>query len=527
MRTVREWLNAFQSDCPSIIDRTRQIYGENAGILQGRRELYIKVLNTFSNAYGETEKALIVRAPGRINLLGTHIDHRGGYVNYMAIDREMILIASPREDDKVVLHNVDAERFGPREFHISEKFPPNQKVDWFEYIEQNGIPPGNWANYISAGVLYVQHLFSSVTLKGMNVAVAGDVPIGAGLSSSSTLVVTALEAVLVLNGLKIPHQEKAVRCGEAEWYVGTRGGAGDHAAMLYAKRQAIARLRFFPLQIEDVPFPAGYRVVACNSFVEHASQSIFNERIAAYEIGMMLLKKHFPQFASQLQHLRDVHSDNLSVPPSQIYRMIKTLPERISRVEVKRQLPGQAEALGHLFHSHDAPIGGYRVRGVCFFGIAECARSEFGKDMLIRGEMEAFGKLKYISHNGDRVVTHRRDGAIIPSEAHLSDFHLDSLIADLESGDDARIQSAQIPYQPGRYQCSCEELDQLVDLAKQVDGVVGAGLSGGGLGGCILVIVQEQAVDDLLKTVKRGYYDPKGLPLGTVVCSSVEGAGKF
>jgi galactokinase len=52
-------------------------------------------------------------------------------------------------------------------------------------------------------------------------------------------------------------------------------------------------------------------------------------------------------------------------------------------------------------------------------------------------------------------------------------------------------------------------------------------LSGGGLGGCVLVVVKEEAVGDLIETVKRGYYAPKGLPLGTVVCSSVEGAGAF
>ena len=523
MMIVKEWLKAFQSNSPNIIARLHHIYGENQSILQARRELYIKALSTFADAYGNTQSAQIVRAPGRINLLGTHIDHRGGYVNYVAIDRETVIVVSPREDGQVVLHNADAERFGPRAFHISEKSPPNRNTNWLDYIEQNEIVSGDWENYINAGVLYVQHLFPHIRLKGMNMAVAGDVPIAAGLSSSSTLVVTALEAALLLNGLNIPHEEKATRCGEAEWYVGTRGGAGDHAAMLYAKRQAVARLRFFPLQIEEVPFPSDYRVVVCNSFVEHMSRGIFNERIAAYEIGMMLLKKNFPQFASQLQHLRDVNPHTLEIAPSQIYRMVKTLPERMSREEIKKQLPDQTEALSHLFQMHDEPIEGYRVRGVCLFGIAECARSELCKDLLIRGEMEEFGKFKYISHDGDRIVTHRLNGEMLPWRESMSDLDLDRLIADL----DRRMQGAQIPYQSGGYRCSCEELDLLVDLAKQVDGVVGAGLSGGGLGGCVLVVVKEEAVTDLIDTVQQGYYQPKGLPLGTVVCSSVEGAGKF
>ena len=443
-----------------VLARMRQIYGEIPSILAARRKLYIKALRASAGYYGENQTAVIVRSPGRINLLGNHVDHRGGYVNYMAIDREMILVASPREDDTVLLRNADTERFGNRMFRIEEKYPFSQKkTDWLTYIEQNQITPGDWTSYISAGVLYVQHLFPDVKLKGMNLSAVGDIPIGVGLSSSSTLVVTALEAALLLNGLEIPSEEKAIRCGEAEWYVGTRGGAGDHAAMLYAKRQAIMRLRFFPLTTEKIPFPDDYRVVACNSFVEHTSRSIFNERVAAYEIGMMLLKKHLPEFANRLAYLRDVNSGHLRIPPSQIYGMVKTLPERISRQEIKCLLPKQIEALEHLFLSHDEPEEGYRVRGVCLFGIAECARSEHCKDLLINGEMEQFGKLKYISHDGDRVVTHKPDGSIIPWEEQVSDQNLDSLIADLESGEAARLQAAEILYQPGSYRCSCEELD--------------------------------------------------------------------
>ncbi len=524
--TVKEWLNAFQGNLMNVAFRMHQIYGTNNSIVETRQNLYIKALRTFATHYDENQKALIVRSPGRINLLGTHVDHRGGYVNYMAIDREMVLVASPRADDRVVLHNAD-DNFTPKTFCISEKLPASRMGNWFNYIEQNHITPGDWENYISAGTLYVQNHFPQTRLKGMNLAVAGDVPLAAGLSSSSTLVVAALEAALQLNGLEILHEEKAVRCGEAEWYVGTRGGAGDHAAMLYSQRQAVARLRFFPMMTERVPFPEGYRVVACNSFIKHTSRSIFNGRIAAYEIGMMLLKKRFPEFAERLEHLRDVNPHHLDVPPAQIYRMVKSLPERTSRATVKAQLPEQREKLEHLFLMHDEPEEGYRVRGVCLFGISECARSERCKDLLVRGDMEQFGKLKYLSHDGDRVVTHQPDGTSTPWPEGLSDESLERLIADLESGDAARVQAAQIPYQPGGYRCSCKELDLLVDLAKRVDGVVGAGLSGGGLGGCVLVVVKEEAVDDLIETVKRGYYDPKGLPLGTVVCSSVEGAGAF
>lgn len=523
--STQTWQQKIHKDDDVFRKRLEEIYGTNPDIINSRHPLYKKAIETHIRAFGQAEELIISRAPGRINLLGNHIEHRGGYVNYVAVNRETLLVASPRHDDRVVIHNANSERFTPREFSIGELLPPSKRGDWLGYIETVKLEMHDWENYIRAAILRLQDHFPDNPLKGLNIAVAGDIPIAAGLSSSSSLVVSTLEAALFFNDLEIPHLEKAEFCGLAEWYAGTRGGAGDHAAMLYAQRQAIVHLQFFPLKTEAIPLPEGYRVVACNSFVEHAPPGIFNERIATYEIGLLLVKKHFPQYASKLVHLRDLTAQNLGISTTEIYQILKSLPERMSRKDIKNALPNHEERLQILFSPHAEPQDGYRVRQVVLFGLAECARGAQCAELLKAGDIQGFGKLKYLSHNGDRQFQYTPDGQEIPINNRVTDSDIDKLIQDLNSNDEDRILQAQIFQQPGGYDCSCESLDKLVDLASRVEGVIGAGLTGGGLGGCVLVFVREDAIHSLVNTLEQEFYAPQNYQNGLLICSSVSGSG--
>jgi hypothetical protein len=138
--------------------------------------------------------------------------------------------------------------------------------------------------------------------------------------------------------------------------------------------------------------------------------------------------------------------------------------------------------------------------------------------------MEGFGKLKFCSHNGDRQFEFSPEGQGAPVDNTITDADLDQLIQDLGSGDPAKADAAQIHHQPGGYDCSCEELDLIVDLANTVDGVVGAGLAGGGLGGCVLAVVKKSAVDALIQKLNDEFYGPRNLSDGTLVCASVAGS---
>ena len=87
------------------------------------------------------------------------------------------------------------------------------------------------------------------------------------------------------------------------------------------------------------------------------------------------------------------------------------------------------------------------------------------------------------------------------------------------------MESARLYRQPGDYAVSCEELDELVDIAMSVDGVLGAGRTGAGLGGCISVLIEKDRTDEFIRVVSDGYYRPRNLPVAVEVCFPVEGAG--
>ncbi len=499
-----------------------------------------RAVQAFAQSYGSDAKPIIVRSTGRVNLLGMHVDHRGGCVNPIAI-KELFFVAEPREDDFVVMKDVATGKFPDEKFRIRECLPEQKIEDWDswchdEYEKRKDDPSVTWSNYVRAAVLYLQHLRTGddgtfdPPFRGMNVMVCGNIPRAVGLSTSSAVVVAAAEACIRINDLQIDPRELAEICGYAEWYVGTRGGSGDHAAITLARANSIAHLTSFPVSVTSLPFPQGYKVVLVNSMIEankrEGARDAFNERVASYALGFMVARDSFPQYAAKLEHLRDINPMTLEVDEAEVYRIIKSMPCVAARDEILRLLPGQANEVRQVFRSHTEPSGGYRIRQACVYGISECLRSEMAQERLETGDIEGFGELVSISHDGDR-VTKVVDGKRVAVDNGYPDRKIDSLISDLSSGDAARAESARLWRQPGGYNVSVPEIDELVDIAMASTGVVGAGLVGAGLGGSIVAIVQEAHASGLIENLAQGYYRPRNLPIRAEVVVPVQGSGIF
>ncbi|RKY68437.1 MAG: hypothetical protein DRP97_06305, partial [Candidatus Latescibacterota bacterium] len=128
-RKVSAWLHQLERPDAEIRERIAHIFGSDPALIQSRVAQYRTALEAFGKAYGMDRDVVVVRAPARINLMGVHIEHRGGWVNYMAISREIVLVAERRDDDEVVLRNVDDISYPPRAFRIKEKLPPDQRGD--------------------------------------------------------------------------------------------------------------------------------------------------------------------------------------------------------------------------------------------------------------------------------------------------------------------------------------------------------------------------------------------------------------
>jgi N-acetylgalactosamine kinase len=537
LRPISSWIKLIKDTKSTFHKKLHQIYGDNDDLKNEAAEMCLRSLEAFAERYGADRSVLIVRSAGRINLLGTHIDHRGGSVNPITV-KHMWLVVEPRDDDLVLAKNVESNDFADEQFSISQCLPAGEKiVNWDtwchdEYEKRRHDPSISWSNYIRAAVLYLQHLntkddgsFAPV-ISGMNMMVYGNIPRAAGLSSSSALVMITVEAVVRINSLDIKPADFVEHWGFAEWYVGTRGGCSDHAAIIYGRPHTILHITAFPLSVEEASLPAGYCFVLVNSNITAKKQAgardIFNSLVSSYIFGLMLIRKNFPQYADKLERLRDVNPERLAVNESQIYRMVKSLPVYAGRADVLSLLPAEKQKIHRVFRSHAEPEDGYPIRQVCLYGIAECIRAEMVPKCLRTGDMKTFGELINISHDGDR-VTQLVDGRRVPTDNSYPDERIDALIDDLESGDVKRISRAELWRQGGGYNVSLPELDILVDIALTTDGVVGAGLVGAGMGGCIVAVVEDKHARKLIENMAEQYYQPRNLPANAEIITPVGG----
>lgn len=524
-RMVSEWLSVLQSDDASVRLVLREIYGDDLALWKDRVAAYTAALERFGNLYGYDRKVVLVRAPGRINLMGRHIEHRGGTVNVMAISKEAVLVAAPNDDDVVRVSNTDPTHYPDVTFSIGDEIAHLPWADWLEYINHEHVQRlvyesgGSWVNYVKAALLRLQFQFKEQQIRGMDIVFTGNIPVAAGLSSSSAVVVATAEAAIAMNGLDVVPQDFVDLCGEGEWYVGSRGGAGDHAAMKFSRSGEVTHIGFFPFQVKgSTPFPDGYELLIANSHIKAQkmtnAKDTFNQRVASYEIGLLLLRERFPKMAAKLERLRDLHPSRLGIRPSELYNMLLALPEKLTQAEVIELLGRRhGEALQMLFKSHAEPDH-YLIRSVVLYGAAECARAELCREYLARGDMEGLGRLMQISHDGDRVAkytTGTEGWSCGTYDYSASDAYLKSLIDDLVSEEPERVSRAQLHLQPGRYACSTPEIDEMVDLSLEVPGVLGAQLSGAGLGGCIMVLVRSEAKEQLKQVLTQSFYVPRGL----------------
>jgi N-acetylgalactosamine kinase len=326
----------------------------------------------------------------------------------------------------------------------------------------------------------------------MDIAVVSDLPAAAGLSSSSAIVVATAEAIVALNSLHLSDQQFIELCGEGEWFVGSRGGFGDHAAMKYGRPGKFVHLGFHPFSVgESASLPDDYAVIIADSTLKarksEGSKDRFNAQVAAYDLSLMLLKQTYPN-----EHITDMRSLAAVRPYSKLYEMLRSLPLSASRKQLEEALPDDLHQLARLFASHADP-GAYNLRGVILYGLSEMERSERFMETLKKGAYDLVGKMMKISHNGDRI-----------GDPTISD----DLLKDLSA------QNADLALQYGAYACSVPQIDELCDLLDSTPGVLGSELVGAGLGGCIVALVKKEKAADIIDVLNNKYYAKYGVEPG-------------
>ena len=295
---------------------------------------------------------------------------------------------------------------------------------------------GHWSDYVVGTAKMLEEAGNHLT--GANLLLQGDVPMGAGLSSSASLEVVAGYALLDIAGLAIDRTKLALVCQRAEnEFVGARCGIMDQFICSQGKLGHATLLDCRSLESRLLPLPENVRLVVCNTMIKHTiSGGEYNHRRADCEAGMRLLSKHLPN----VRALRDVTQAGLE-------EWGGTLPETIFR----------------------------RCRHV----LTENSRVQQAAAALERKDTKAFGNLMRQSQQSLR-----------------NDFEV-----------------------------SCSELDLMVRLAEEAEGVYGARMTGGGFGGCTVNLVEAEYVESFKHSVAEGYEDATRLKPEIYVCSAVEGVG--
>lgn len=210
------------------------------------------------------------RAPGRVNLIGDHTDYNQLPVLPMAI-RQSVRVDFEAGSDRRILLNSDLTPETPAACAVTPGIPM--------------APAGDWRNYVYAAVAAVASELEGMGIhpRGIEGSIAGDVPLAAGLSSSSALVVAVGNALLAANGVSLPALTRMKLFARAERYVGTEGGGMDQAASIGGREGHALLIRFDPLQVIPIPVPDDWRfvVIATGTTAEKSgqAQAEYNRRV--------------------------------------------------------------------------------------------------------------------------------------------------------------------------------------------------------------------------------------------------------
>ncbi len=230
-------------------------------------------------------KPLLVKSPGRINLIGEHTDYNKGFVMPAAIDNAMYFAIGKSGNTVLGIHS----------FNYDESLV-------FENLEKESLP--SWANYFKAILQILKE--KGITINGVQCVFGGDIPIGAGLSSSAALCCGFIFGLSELFDLNISREEIAKIGQAAEHRIGLNCGLMDQYAVLFGKKDHVFRLDCQSLELKYIPFKLeNHTLVLINSNIEHqlaSADSEYNIRRASCEKVVELIAKGFPKIKS----LRDV-----------------------------------------------------------------------------------------------------------------------------------------------------------------------------------------------------------------------------
>ncbi|MGM8361055.1 galactokinase [Flavobacterium sp. ARAG 55.4] len=365
-----------------------------------------KTTSSFKETFG-AEPAKIVISPGRINIIGEHIDYNDGYVLPAAIDKVICFAFAKNNTNTSRVIALD----------LNDEF----EIDVTAEVK---LDDNSWTNYIR-GVIN-QLKINGFQFEGVNCVFSSNIPVGSGLSSSAALECGFLFGINDLFNLNIKPIDIALLGQKAEHWVGIKCGIMDQFSSVMGQEDKVIKIdcRTLEYTYHDADF-SDYSLILFDSNVKHSLMtSAYNERRQQCEEGIAIVKANFPEIKS----FRDCTEQT-----------IIDLKDKMSHDVFRRSL----------------------------FVVKEINRVIQACEALDNGNIEFLGELMFATHEG--------------------------LSKD--------------------YEVSCEELDLLVDLAKEETAVIGSRLMGGGFGGCTINLVKKGQEQQIKDKFSKLYNDSFGIEL--------------
>ena len=366
----------------------------------------------------ENEPAVIVRSPGRVNIIGEHTDYNEGFVLPAAIDKAAYVALSLRDDDKIHLTALD----------LKETFTTT-------VAELKPVGDVSWPNYLLGSA--AQFLKRGVKLPGFNAVLSSDVPIGAGLSSSAAVECAMVFALNELLQTNLDRVTMVLMAQKAEHeYAGVMCGVMDQFASMMGKKDHVIKLDCRSLEYEYVPFKLeGIKILLLNTNVKHSlASSEYNTRRKECSQAVAWIQEHHPEVTS-LRHATIEMLDKYVLPKDKIIdQRSRFVVQEIDRLltgcdDLQR---GDIASLGKkMFATHDGLSKMYAV---------SCKELDFLAD-FVRNRPEVIGARMMGGGFGGCTINLVKESAIDqliadvkPAYEKATGLQLDYYIASIENG---------------------------------------------------------------------------------------------
>ena len=338
----------------------------------GTRIVSDRLEELFHAHYGAAAEYESVHAPGRVNLIGEHLDYNGLPVLPMALRRGITIVFRPREDHRLRL------------FHADPSYTP---IDEPIATLDHRFSRGGWSDYVSASSSSLSRHFPD--LRGFDGVLDGDLPIAAGLSSSTALVVAIARALIAVNHLSVEPLDLIECLCEGERKIGAPGGAMDQAVCVSGAPNVALKVEFEPLALHPIPIPENWQFIVAYSLVEAekagAVERVCRTRISECSQALAALAAAGVAGAQSYGTVLTAHDDPdllrvaervLRGTLQQRFRHVITEARRVEQAEEALRTQDSA-TFGHLmFDSHSSLTHDFEVSHPALNRLVEiCARN--------------------------------------------------------------------------------------------------------------------------------------------------------